>query len=219
MKLSDASMTGLVMSRISKERYTQIFGRGEEDWGPGGIAIDYRAYEEEARRAVIARFLRYPWAIVELFCFYKPRTALYTYLFAAGYYPYDIDGLFLYTQTISLPEPSIVAEHNLHIRLWGLALIGLALFALCAVGGVGVRAMRRNCGVFAILLLGSYLPGALTYPVLHACNSLITAATTLILCGMVTLLCAALRRFAVRSRAALSWRGAAPVIAKHRPAA
>jgi hypothetical protein len=202
LAIDDDSMVALVKKRVTDRQDT---ARYEAIWGKPGdvysdIALNFRGYEEEARALVLGIVREHPRAAVELFVYYKPLLAGRTLAWAAGLYPCDVDALHLYTQTVCLPPPEVVGERRLHVRFMDLLWIGVGLVVVCVWGRIPARALAGNCGLLLALFLGSFLPAAGSYPVLHVVGVPILISAGLLLGVMVTLLTAAVRFLADRAR-------------------
>lgn len=204
--INDNCMQVWVKSRVSPERAELIFGIPGEALNPGTVAKDHQAYEEECRRAVVGALLKYPWASVELFCYYKPRLALWTLAWAAGVCPCDEEGLYLETQRIALPDLDQVAQHNLHIRLLELGGFCLALLFGCVWFRIRPNVLICLNVLFALILLGSYLPSTIAYPLLPVIGDFLFCASVCVLGAAVTVL------YVVTARYCLAERQATPAV-------
>ncbi len=207
--INDGSMVNLTVKRVAdrhdSERLAAIWGPAQEYAGTmDGWARDYAAYEDEARGVVFDLARRHPRETLELFTYYKPRLALRTLGWAAGLSRFNLARLHLDDQAVCLPSPEEVAARDLHIRPVALGMVGLALILACLGCGIRAASLARQAGAFGLLLAGSFVPAACTYPVLHVMGVGILTATAFVLYGGVLGLVALADVVMARRRSAAS---------------
>jgi hypothetical protein len=195
--INDWCMPAWVQQRISMERSEVIFGKPGEALERGAVSKDHQAYEAECCRAVVSGLVKNPWWTIELFFYYKPSLTISSFAWAAGLSSYDEKGLYLDTQRIALPDSSAVADQNLHIRLLELAMFSVSLVFLCVYLRIKPKVLMWGSLLSLWILLCSYIPSAIAYPVLHVIGDLLVCASICVLAVGVAISYAVVTRFFV----------------------
>lgn len=185
--INDNCVPVWVAAHLDKERSEFVFGMPGEALERGAVSKNHQAYEEECRRVILDAMLKNPRWTVELFLLYKPRLTLRSLAWAAGLYAYDEQRLYLETQRVALPDTDTVAAQNLHIRLPELVMFSVGLLLVCACLRIRPRVLILGSLLSLGMLIGSYIPSAVAYPVLHVIGDLLLCASICTLAGAVAI--------------------------------
>jgi hypothetical protein len=182
LRIRDNCMLELVKRRLAERGDTALI---EAIYGNFPKRVNWQLHDEQAREAVLAIVRAHPGEIVELCCYYKPLLALRSLAWAAGLHRFDAEALHIYDQATPpsspLAPPAVVAALGLRVRLGELLLLALPLTCVSRWCGVRGRVLAKHGVLLLTLLLGSLLPAAATYPVLHVVGVSILAASALAL--------------------------------------